>query len=419
MRSSRFLLTVVLCSLASLALGASLTTLPRAFADTKPGKSDPSKAAREGKADADKAAKAEAEKAGKANAPDDNKDDKAKKDDKDKPASDDAADPAKSSTSKLPAAPAGATSSPNKGKKLRVDYVVAVINDAIILNSELETRRLPIIGETQQIADPKERERRISKLTSQVLDEMVNEELIVQAAEAAKVEVESSEVQAALDEIKQTNNLDDAGLAAALAAQGYTMAGYKHELRRQVLRFRAVNQLVAPKVQITDEDVRARYDQMARRTEQVQAVKLSHMLFKLPEHPTEQQIAEAKNKASNAITRVKGGEDFAKVAATESDDDTTKATGGELGWFQRGSMANPEWEPIVFAMEKGDVRGPVTGPQGFHVFQVTEVKRSDLKPFAEMKEQLQRELRRREMDKQTQTWVEELRKKAYIDIKLQ
>ena len=278
---------------------------------------------------------------------------------------------------------------------------------------------MPVLAEAQQIADPKERDRRIAKLTSQVLDEMVNEECIVQAAEAAKIEIESGEVQAALDEIKQNNNLDDAGLSTALAAQGFTMSNYKQEVRRQMLRLRAINQLVAPKVQVTDEDVRARYDQMARRTEQVQAVKLSHMLFKLPEHPTEQQIAEAKEKASKAIARVKGGEEFAKVAATDSDDDTTKATGGELGWFQRGSMANPEWEPVVFAMEKGDVRGPVTGPQGFHVFQVTEVKRSDLKPFTDMKEQLQRELRRREMDKQTTTWVEELRKKAYIDIKLQ
>ena len=70
-------------------------------------------------------------------------------------------------------------------------------------------------------------------------------------------------------------------------------------------------------------------------------------------------------------------------------------------------------------MEKGDVRGPVTGPQGLHVFYVTDVKQSELKPFAEMKDQLKRELRRREMDKQTADWIEELRKKAYIDIKLQ
>ena len=417
MRRSRSLLAVVLCSIAS--FGAAVTavavTATTAVADVRPGKSEADKAAREGKAAADKAAQEEAAKAAKAGKADAS--DPGNPGTKDKPDASDPADPGKPAG----ASPAGtgATTSPNKGKKLKLDYVVAVINDAIILNSELEARRLPVLSEAQQITDPKERERRIAKLTSQVLDEMVNEELIVQAAEAAKVEIESSEVQSAIDEIKQQNNLDDAGLSAALAAQGLTIAGYKQEMRRQLLRLRAMNTLVAPKVQITDEDVRARYDQMARRTEQVQAVKLAHMLFKLPEHATEQQLAEAKEKASKAVARVKAGEDFAKVAATESDDDSTKATGGELGWFQRGSMANPEWEPIVFAMEKGDVRGPVTGPQGFHVFMVTEVKRSDLKPFPEMKEQLSRELRRREMDKQTQTWVEELRKKAYIDIKLQ
>jgi peptidyl-prolyl cis-trans isomerase SurA len=318
--------------------------------------------------------------------------------------------------------PAGSrppASAASRGSKVKVDYVVAIVNDAIILASELDARRVPVLTEAQQITDPKERERRIAKLTSQVLDEMVNDELEVQAAEAAKIEVESSEVQAALDEIKQQNNLDDAGLAAALSAQGFTLANYKQEVRRQMLRLRAENQMIAPKVQVSEEDVRARYDQMARRTEQVQAVKLSHMLFKLPEHPTEQQIAEAKEKAAKAIARVRGGEDFAKVAQTESEDDTTKTTGGELGWFQRGSMANPEWEPVVFAMDKGDVRGPITGPQGFHVFQVTEIKRSDLKPFNEMKEQLSRELRRREQDKLIQNWRDDLRKKAYIDIKLQ
>ncbi len=336
-----------------------------------------------------------------------------------KPAAKPAAEAAPAEPSSTPAGSRPAASSPNRGAKVKVDYVVAIVNDAIILNSELEARRVPILAEAQQIADPKERDRRIAKLTSQVLDEMVNDELEVQAAEAAKIEVESSEVQAALDEIKQQNNLDDAGLAAALSAQGFTLANYKQEVRRQMLRLRAENQLIAPKIQVSDEDVRARYDQMARRTEQVQAVKLSHMLFKLPDHPTEQQIAEAKEKAAKAIERVKAGEEFAKVAQTESEDDSTKTTGGELGWFQRGSMANPEWEPIVFAMEKGDVRGPVTGPQGFHVFQVTEVKRSDLKPFNEMKEQLSRELRRREQEKLTQNWRDDLRKKAYIDIKLQ
>ncbi len=308
--------------------------------------------------------------------------------------------------------------SPNAGRKVVVERVVAIVNDAIILASELDARMVPIRQEANNIQDPKERERRLAKLTTQVLDEMVAEELIVQAAEAAKVEVEASEVQAALDEIKQQNNLDDAGLAQVLAAQGYNLANYKQELRRQIMRLRATNQLVAPKVSVTEEDVRARYDALSRRSESVSAVSLSHMLFRLPEHPTEQQINEAKEKATKAIARVKAGEEFAKVAGEVSEDEGTKATGGTLGWFQRGSMANPEWEPIVFGMEKGDVRGPISGPQGLHVFMVSEVKKSDLKPYAEMKEQITRELRRKETEKQTQTWLEDLRKKAYIDIKL-
>ncbi|HEY4177658.1 MAG TPA: peptidylprolyl isomerase [Kofleriaceae bacterium] len=311
------------------------------------------------------------------------------------------------------------TKSPNGGKKVVFERVVAVINDAIILRSELEARMIPVIGEAQQIQDPKERERRIEKLRSTVLDEMVNEELIVQAAETAKIDVESSEVQAALDEIKSTNNLDDQQLAQALAAQGYSMANYKQDLRRQLLRLRAVNQLVAPKISVTDDDIRAKYDEMARRSQSVSAVKLSHMLFKLPEHATEQQVTEARDKAAKAIERVNKGEEFAAVAAAVSEDVSTAQTGGELGWFQRQSLANPEWEPIVFAMQKGDIRGPVPGPQGLHVFLATEVQTSNLKPYDQMKEQISRDLRRKEMDKQTNVWLDELRKKAYIDIKLQ
>src|SRR5438067_62956 len=203
--------------------------------------------------------------------------------------------------------------SKNAGKKFRLERVVAVVNEAVILQSELDARLVPLRAEAEQIQDLNERKRRLAKLSSQVLDEMVNEELIVQSAEQAKIEVDSSEVQAALDQIKEENKLDDAGLAQALAAQGYTLQNYKADLRRQLLRLRAVNQLVAPKVQVTDEDIKARYDQLQRRSEAVSAVRLSHILIKLPEHPTEQQLNDAKEKAAKIMERVKAGEAFAAV----------------------------------------------------------------------------------------------------------
>jgi parvulin-like peptidyl-prolyl isomerase len=155
---------------------------------------------------------------------------------------------------------------------------------------------------------------------------------------------------------------------------------------------------------------------MQRRSEAVSAVQLAHILVRVPEKASEQDIAAARDRAAAIVQRVRGGEPFAAVAAQVSDDEATKAGGGELGWFERGSIS-PEWEAVVFAMEKGEVRGPISGPQGLHVFFVQEIKRTDVKAFDDLKEQLRAELTRREMDKQTTQWIDELRKKAYVDLK--
>ncbi len=92
--------------------------------------------------------------------------------------------------------------------------------------------------------------------------------------------------------------------------------------------------------------------------------RLSHILFRLPEHPAERQLAGRPEGEGGpgGSRRLTAKEEFAKVAAEAFEDESTKTTGGSC-WFQRGSI-NPEWEQIVFSMEKGDVRGPVTGPQG-------------------------------------------------------
>lgn len=312
------------------------------------------------------------------------------------------------------AKPAG----PKKPRRVYVvDRVVAVVNSSVILDSELTIRMAPYEADVESIEDPKERARRLDKLRGQVLDELVNEELIYQAAFEARIEVEEKELDAAIKDIRDQNKLDEAAFQQALVAQGYSYSAYRQDIRRQLTRVKAMNQLVAPKVSVSDDQVRQRYDQMVRRSEAVSAVRLSHILFALPERPSESQVAEAKAKAAAAIARVKGGEDFGEVAKAVSEDAASKPGGGELGWIERGSL-DPQWESVVFAMEKGEVRGPVSGPTGLHVFFVSEVKRNDMKPFEELKEQLRGELRRREMDKQTQQWIEDLRKKAFIDVKL-
>ena len=142
------------------------------------------------------------------------------------------------------------------------------------------------------------------------------------------------------------------------------------------MRLRAVNTIVQPKIQITEEDVHARYDQMQRRSEAVSAVRLSDILIKLPDHATEQQINDAQGQGrprrSSGSRAARTSRRSPKTCRTTT---RRRPTGGELGWFERGSI-NPDWEQIVFSMEKGDVRGPVSGPQGLYVFLVTDIKKS-------------------------------------------
>lgn len=298
-----------------------------------------------------------------------------------------------------------------------VDRVVAVVNDEIILSTELMMRVAPLAFELNKISDVRERTRRQSKLSTQVLDEMINEKLVSQAATASKLEVSSKEVAAAISDLKKQNDLDDEQLAEALRMQGYGMASYRKDVRDQILRMRAVNTLVRPRVSISDDDVRAKYDEEARRSAQVSEVRLRHILVALPQDPSEEQLKAARAKAANIIEQVRDGADFGKLAETESDDPATKNTGGDLGWIERGTIAT-EWEVIVFAMSKGETRGPISGPRGLHVFHVSDLKDSKQEPFDSVKEKLRNELYRAELDKQTRLWVEELRKKAHFDTKL-
>lgn len=300
-----------------------------------------------------------------------------------------------------------------KKHKVVADRVVAVVNDGVILASEVELRLATLRNQAASITDETERERRIQKLARQLLDSMIDDELVVQAALEARLTVEEKEIDDAIEFLKTEHKLDDEQLKEAMRVQGMSRATLKNDILRQ----RAVAHLVAPKVQITDDDIRGRYDEMQRRSNTVTAVNLSQIVIQLPEHPTEQQLRDAKDRAGWVLERIKAGEPFATVATEVTDDATTKATGGMLGWFQPGTVV-PEWEQVVFGMERGDVRGPVPGDRGLYLFFANDVKRTPIKPLAEMKDTISNELRRKALGKLTQTWIEELRKKAYIDIKL-
>ena len=294
-----------------------------------------------------------------------------------------------------------------------IERVAAVVNDKVILESEVVRRARPMLMGLEE-EDPATRARTIRSVVRRTLEEMITEELMVIAADEAQLEVKTEEVDRSLDEVKRKNALTDAQFAAALKEQGYTLPQYREELERQIIRFRAVNTLVRPRVSVTDQDIRRRYESMAGQAQGTSAVHIAHILLRPTETVTPDQVNAL---AADVVARARAGESFDELAAAHSQDEGTRESGGDLGWFERGELPT-EWENILFGMDEGEVRGPIRGPRGVHVFKVTEVRSDDTRPFEEAKAEIEEELYQEGLEKQAKVWVEELRKQAHVDIKL-
>jgi parvulin-like peptidyl-prolyl isomerase len=196
-----------------------------------------------------------------------------------------------------------------------------------------------------------------------------------------------------------------------------TLAQYRQDLRKQILRLKVVNAAVRSRISVSDEEVKNYYEQVVRRTGTQRTVRASHIFIAIPEDATPKDVERKRRFAGDLVERARAGEDFAKLARTHSEDPATKEEGGDLGYFQRGSLPAAV-EEIVFNMEVGEVRGPIRAARGFHIMKLLARKDEGVKPLKDVKEQLRQQLYAQEMEKATKAWLLEIRKKAHIESRL-
>jgi peptidyl-prolyl cis-trans isomerase SurA len=296
-----------------------------------------------------------------------------------------------------------------------VEKVAAVVGNNIVLASEVEEKAAVLMADANKIPDPEKRAARASALRREVLDRLIDDELILQQATELKLSISSEQVDASIDEIKKQNNINDEQLREALRGQGMSMAAYRADLKRQLLRFRVLNIAVGSRVNIADEEVKAYYDRHMKASANVQ-VRASHVFIAIPEGADAVAVGEKRAQAQKVIERAKAGEDFAKLARELSDDAATRAEGGDLGFFGK-DMLPKAIEEMVFAMKVGDIGGPVRADRGFHVIKLVDRKTKDPRPFDDVKDDIRMQLRQKDMERQTKIYLAELRKKTLVDIR--
>ena len=149
---------------------------------------------------------------------------------------------------------------------------------------------------------------------------------------------------------------------------------------------------------VTTDAARKLYDEQMKAQKPEEEVHARHILV------------ENEDEAKAIAARVKGGEDFAKVAAETSKDPGSKAEGGDLGWFTKERMVAP-FADAAFKMEAGKVSDPVKSQFGWHVIKVEEKRTKPVPSFEEMKEQIDAYLTR----KAQQDLIVRLRQQAKIE----
>jgi len=309
---------------------------------------------------------------------------------------------------------AGATVVARGADARMVEKIAAVVGENVVLASEVEEKAGPLMTDISKVTDPDKRSARASSLRREVLESLIDDELILQQAAELKLTVTSDQVDSSIAEIKKQNNIDDDQLREALRAQGMSMANYRADLKRQLLRFRVLNIAVGSRVNVSDEEVKAYYERHMKGSANTQ-VRASHIFVAIPDGADRAVVAEKQAQANKILERAKT-EDFAKLAREVSDDAATRAEGGDLGFFGKDMLPKPI-EELVFAMKPGEVRGPVRADRGFHVIKLVDRKTKDAKPLDDVKDDIRMQFRQKDMERQTKIYLTELRKKTLVDIR--
>ncbi|MGF1464761.1 MAG: SurA N-terminal domain-containing protein [Sandaracinaceae bacterium] len=293
-----------------------------------------------------------------------------------------------------------------------IERVVAVVNEEAIFLSDLRKRAAPILPQVLAAPTAAERMAALDELYRRLLDQMVNEELIRQAGRDLQVGVTPAEVDRAIENIRQQSGLSDAEFWRAVQAQGFSATRYREDVERQLLRLKVLNLRVRSRVNITEDQVRARYRMQQVQARRTSRFRVAHVFLRNPDGGGAAQTAAVGRRLEEVRARIETIEDF-ELAVDE-------IGGGELGWLSEGEIAAP-LEDALLVLEAGEISPVVRGPAGFHVFLVRERELGSaiVPAFEEVRDQLYQQMLETAMATQEQQFLSELRRDAVVEVRLE
>lgn len=236
-----------------------------------------------------------------------------------------------------------ALSTPARAAQL-VDYVVAVVNEDVILNSQLEEavdsikRQIRASGNTPPTD---------TELREQMRERLIMQEIQSQRAAQRGIRVGDEELNQALEGIARQNGMNLREFARALRSEGVDFLMVREQVRNELLTNSLRQREIDARVSVTDREIDA-FLAKTRKNDQATEYRLEHILIAVPDGSTDDVRVAARAEAEQIRQAVIDGASFSQMAISRSDA-TTALDGGDLGWRTAGAL------PTLFADEVDDM----------------------------------------------------------------
>ncbi|MBV8804375.1 MAG: peptidylprolyl isomerase [Sinobacteraceae bacterium] len=275
-------------------------------------------------------------------------------------------------------APAEAQTRELATKGVLLDRVAAVVNDGVVLYSELQDQ---VAAVTERLRSQKLELPPENVLQQQVLERLILQEIQAQRANRAGLKVPDDALNSALQEVAQRNNIPLSQLPEALSQQGIDYASYREEMRKELTLGLLRQRDVLQRISITPREVDQFMAKQANTPSENMQYNVSHILIAVGQQATPEQLEQAGKRAADVDQRAKSGEDFAKLAVAYSNSQTA-LDGGALGW-RKGSELPTFLTDVVMKLKPGQVSDPLRTPTGYHIVKLNEVKGSEEKAIVQ------------------------------------
>lgn len=288
---------------------------------------------------------------------------------------------------------------------------VAKVNGVVIIQREIDEAvavLLPRASYHRNVTPEKIRE-----LEKKALENLIQEELFYRAGLKKGYKVEKDAVNNRLAEIVKKYPSKKA-YREALKKYGLTEKDVKKKLDHIMLAELFLKEEVYKKAELKDTELLAYYQKNREKFQKPEAMRLSHILIKVPPEAKKEDKAKLKQKAEDLLARLKKGEDFQRLAWDNSDD-PSRVKGGDLGIVHRGRLESDVEKP-AFALKPGELSVVVTSLYGHHILKAGEKFPPQQLPFPEVKEKLKKELEQKEVEKRLADLLMSLRGNANIEV---